>query len=161
MSEDKRDRIAAIVLDEDTLAPANPNIEHERRVAMFDIIEGNSFAVVGADCGPYTLRLSSRDGRLDFDVAGAGGEEARRYALSLAPLRGVIKDYFLVCESYYAAIREASPSQIEAIDMGRRGLHNEAAEEVAQALTGVFEFDFETARRFFTLICALAARTSP
>jgi uncharacterized protein (UPF0262 family) len=157
MSE--RDRIAQVDLDEASLAPANANVEHERRVAMFDLIEGNSFAVIGADSGPYALWLSSQDGRLTIRVTGADGVEARTHHLPLAAFRRLVKDYFLVCESYYAAIRDATPMQIEAIDMGRRGLHNEGAEALVKSVEGVFSVDFETARRLFTLICALHARS--
>jgi uncharacterized protein (UPF0262 family) len=154
-----RDRIAQVVLDEASMAPANANVEHERRVAMFDLIEGNSFVVEGVDSGPYTLGLSAEDGRLSMRVVGADGAQAKLHQLGLSPFRRLIKDYFMVCESYYAAIRDATPMQIEAIDMGRRSLHNEGAEALSKALEPVFRVDFETARRLFTLICALHARS--
>lgn len=158
MNEEVRDRLADVQLDEGSLAPASANTEHERRIAMFDLVESNSFAVEGADSGPYALTLSVSDGRLVFVVRGADGAEACAHQLSLSPLRRLIKDYFLICESYYSAIRDATPTQIEAIDMGRRGLHNEGAEVLAKILEGKFRLDFETSRRLFTLICALHVR---
>lgn len=159
MSEDSRDRLADVKLDEASLAASSANAEHERRIAMFDLLEGNSFAVPGADAGPYVLALSLEDGRLLFQIAGADGAEVCAHQVSLSPLRRLIKDYFLICDSYYAAIRDASPAQIEAIDMGRRGLHNDGADILLKMLDGKFTLDFETARRLFTLICALHVRT--
>jgi uncharacterized protein (UPF0262 family) len=158
MSEE-RNRLSEIRLDEASLAPANPNIDHERRIALFDLMENNSFALPGADRGPYVLDLGMYDGRLAFRIASADGEELITHIVSLSPVRKLIKDYFLICESYYAAIRDAPPAQIEAIDMGRRGLHNEAAEALAKALESKFTIDHETARRLFTLICALQTRS--
>lgn len=159
MSEQSRHRIASVLLDEESLAAASANAEHERRVAMFDLIESNSFEIPDIDAGPYALALSSEDGRLIFSLTGADGAEASVHQLPLTPFRRVIKDYFLVCDSYYAAIRDATPMQIEAIDMGRRGLHNEGAEMLADALAAKYKIDFETARRLFTLMCALYVRT--
>ncbi|MEJ0061192.1 MAG: UPF0262 family protein [Terricaulis sp.] len=156
MSE--RDKLLDVALDESSLAAASANAAHERRIAMFDLIENNSFAVDGADRGPYKLALSSEDGRLLMVVADEASAEVCAHALSLAPLRRLIKDYFMICESYYSAIRDATPMQIEAIDMGRRGLHNEGAELLAKMLEGKFKLDFETSRRLFTLICALHVR---
>jgi len=157
MSE--RDRLVDIVLDETSLAPANPNVEHERRIAVFDLKESNVFGVAGEDKGPYVLLLGVADGRLAFHVNNETGAQVCAYHLSLSPLRKLIKDYFLICESYYSAIRTATPSQIEAIDMGRRGLHNDGAEILAKTLDGKFKVDFETSRRLFTLICALHVRS--
>lgn len=157
MSED-RNRLADIVLDEASLAPASANAEHERRIALFDLKEANSFAVVGEDRGPYTLTLSMHEGRLLFDVVDQAGERVRLHALPMAAVRKHIKDYVLICESYHAAIREAAPRQIEAIDMGRRGLHNDAAEALMEALEEQFTLDMETARRLFTLVVALHVR---
>jgi uncharacterized protein (UPF0262 family) len=154
----ERDRLADITLDEDSLAALSQNAEHERRIAMFDLMENNAFAVIGKDAGPYALKLSVQDGRLVFHVKGEDGAEALDHHLSMSSLRRMIKDYFLICESYYSAIRDAPPAQIEAIDMGRRGLHNEASEVLQNALDGVVKMDFETARRLFTLICALHIR---
>lgn len=148
-----------IVLDEQTLAPASPNAEHERRIALSDLNEDNFFVVVGAEeGGPYALRLSHAEGRLTFEVHDAADAQLCVHHLPMATLRKTIKDYLLLCESYYAAIRGATPSQIEAIDMGRRGLHNEAAEMLMEALAGRFKTDLETARRLFTLVCALQVR---
>jgi uncharacterized protein (UPF0262 family) len=135
-----------------------PDAEHERRVAVFDLIEQNSFALEGLEAGPYALTLSIQEGRLVFDVAGADGATAKVFVLSLQPLRKVVRDYMLICESYYAAIRGASPGQIESIDMGRRGLHNEGSELLRERLSGKVLVDHETARRLFTLICALHVR---
>ncbi|HWA00923.1 MAG TPA: UPF0262 family protein [Caulobacterales bacterium] len=156
MSE--RDKLIAVDLDEGSLAAASANAEHERRIAMFDLLESNSFAVEGQDRGPYKLRLSTEDGRLNMAVRDEADADVFTHPLSLAPFRRLIKDYFMICESYYAAIRDATPMQIEAIDMGRRGLHNEGAETLTKALAGKFAVDFETSRRLFTLICALHVR---
>jgi uncharacterized protein (UPF0262 family) len=157
MSE--RDRLIDVSLDEGSLAPASPSAVHERRVAMFDLLESNSFAVEGADRGPYRLALSMEHGRLRMLIQDEASAEVLAHPLSLTPLRRLIKDYFLICDSYFAAIRDASPSQIEAIDMGRRGLHNDSAEALVKLLGGKVQVDFETARRLFTLICALHVRT--
>lgn len=153
-----RDRLLDVTLDEDALAPASANAEQERRIALFDLKESNAFAVVGVDRGPYQLMLAPADGRLAFDVLDAAGARVCQHHMSLSPLRKLIKDYALICESYYAAIRDAPPSQIEAIDMGRRGLHNEGGEILKKALEAHFAIDAETARRLFTLICALHVR---
>ncbi len=158
MSEE-RHRLFEIVLDEESLMPASPNAEHERRIALFDLNEKNAFVVVGAEeRGPYALRLSHSDGRLRFEVHDAAHAPLCVHQLSISALRKTIKDYVLLCESYNAAIRVATPSQIEAIDMGRRGLHNEAAEMLIEGLAAYFKFDLETARRLFTLVCALHVR---
>jgi uncharacterized protein (UPF0262 family) len=157
MSEQGESRIAEISLDEESLAAANADIEHERRIAQFDLLEKNSFAIADL-AGPYRLHLSVREQRLQMDVVGLYGGEERAIQLSLAAFRSLIKDYFLVCDSYFDAIRHATPTQIEAIDMGRRGLHNEGAELLVQRLKGKVDLDFDTARRLFTLICALHIR---
>lgn len=154
----ERDRLLDVTLDDSSLAPANANIEQERRIALFDLREANAFAVVGIDRGPYQLTLLAADGRLAFDVRDESGAHVRQHHMSLSPLRKLIKDYALICESYNAAIRDAPPSQIEAIDMGRRGLHNDAAEILRKALETHFIVDNETARRLFTLIYALHVR---
>lgn len=151
-------RICSIELDEKSLAPSGPDAEHERRIAIFDLIEQNHFRVVGHEGGPYALTLSSAENRLVLDISEASGEAVRKFVLSLSPLRRVIKDYFLVCDSYYDAIRNASPAQIEAIDVGRRGLHNEGSELLSQRLVDKVELDFDTSRRLFTLVCALHLR---
>jgi uncharacterized protein (UPF0262 family) len=157
MSE-TRDRLTDVLLDEASLAPANPNVEHERRIAVFDLKEANSFAVEGVDSGPYVLQLGVADGRLAFHVSDEAGAQVCAYHLSMSPFRKLIKDYFMICESYFSAIRNATPSQIEAIDMGRRALHNDGAEVLVKAIDGKLKVDFETSRRLFTLICALHVR---
>ena len=149
-------KLEAVEIDEQSLAPASRDVEHERQVAIFDLIEENSFQPEDAECGPYALRISLQDGRLAFDVTGPGFE--RRHLLSMTPFKSIIRDYFLICESYYDAIRHAAPSQIEAVDMGRRGLHNEGSEKLRERLEGKIALDFDTARRLFTLICALQRR---
>jgi uncharacterized protein (UPF0262 family) len=149
-------RLASVELDAATLPAATAEIEHERRVAIFDLVERNSFEPIGADGGPYQLKLSLQDNRLVFDIA--GGDFGRTYAVSLTPLKGVVKDYLLICDSYYEALRGSSASQIESVDMGRRGLHNEGAEQLKGRLDGKIVVDHETARRLFTLVCALYRR---
>ncbi len=146
-------RLARVELDEGSLAALSPEQDDERRVAIVDLIASNSFKPEGADDGPFTLKLSTVEGRLALDISGAGYD--RRFLLSLSPLRGVIKDYFMLCESYYAAVRNATSTQIEALDMGRRGLHNEGAGLLRERLQGKVAVDEDTARRLFTLICAL------
>ena len=150
----KARRIIDIVLDEESVARRSPEVEHERAVALFDLIEENDFALVGTP-GPYRLRIGIFEQRLVFDVRDTDDKKLRDIVLSLTPFRKVVKDYFLVCESYYAAIKKLSPSQIEALDMGRRGLHNEGSELLRERLDGKIEIDLDTARRLFTLICAL------
>jgi len=158
MDDDRlRHHLRAVEIDEASLAPSSRDVEHERQVAIFDLLEANYFRPVGAEAGPYDLVLALVERRLAFDVTGPAYQ--RRLLLSLSPLRGVIRDYFLICESYYEAIRRASPGQIEAIDMGRRGLHNEGAERLRERLEGKVETDLDTARRLFTLICALHRRS--
>jgi uncharacterized protein (UPF0262 family) len=151
-------RIANIVLDEHTVVRRSPDVEHERAVAIFDLIEENYFAPkvprAGA-LGPYNLYLSIRDNRLVFDIRDAADGELCRVPLSLMPFRRIVKDYFTICESYFAAIKSAPPSQIEAIDMGRRGLHNEGSELLRDLLAEQIDVDFDTARRLFTLVCVL------
>ena len=149
-------RLASVELDAATLPAATAEIEHERRVAIFDLVEKNEFHPAGADGGPYALKLSLADGRLVFDITGP--DYARAHGLSLSPLNKVVKDYIAICDSYYEALRGTSPSQIEAVDMGRRGLHNEGAEALKARLDGKVEVDHETARRLFTLVCALYRR---
>jgi uncharacterized protein (UPF0262 family) len=150
-------RLRAVEIDDVSLAPASRDVEHDRQVAIFDLLEDNLFRPEGAQGGPYDLRIALVENRLAFDIAGPDYE--RRLLLSLTPLRGVIRDYFLICESYYEAIRRSTPSQIEAIDMGRRGLHNEGSERLRERLKGKVETDLDTARRLFTLICALYRRS--
>ena len=156
MSE--RNRLSEVRLDEASLAAASADAEHERRVAIFDLLEANTFAVDGMDAGPYALFLSIVDQRLVFRIDKENGKELHTFILSLAPFRKVIRDYFLVCDSYFTAIRSATSAQIEAIDMGRRGLHNEGSTLLSERLEGKVAIDFDTARRLFTLICALHVR---
>ena len=155
---DARGRLIDVRIDENSLAAASADAEHERRVAIFDLLESNSFQVDGVDAGPYNLTLSVHDGRLAFNISSDAMEQNRAVLLSLTPFRKVIKDYFFICDSYYAAIRDATPQQIEAIDMGRRALHNEGSDLLIQRLAGKVTIDHDTARRLFTLICALHVR---
>lgn len=149
-------RLSRVVLDGASVGAATPEIEHERQVAIFDLVEKNAFRPDGSERGPYELTLGCEENRLVFDVA--GHDYARRHMLSLTTFRGVLRDYQIVCDSYYEAVRAASPLQIEAIDMGRRGLHNEGAELLIQRLAGKIEMDHETARRLFTLVNAIQKR---
>jgi uncharacterized protein (UPF0262 family) len=155
---DERNRLVDVTLDEASLAPASTNAEHERRIALFDLKEANSFEVVGQARGPYLLTISLNEGRLALDVSTEQGERVAVHHVPMSALRKLIKDYIFICESYHNAIRTAAPSQIEAIDMGRRGLHNEAAEVLSEALADKIKVDVETARRLFTLVCALHVR---
>lgn len=150
-----RFRIAELVLDERTVMRRSPDVEHERKVAIFDLLEENSFTPTGSEGGPYLLHLAIEENRLVFDIRLEGNVEHGKIMLSLTPFRKIIKDYFLICESYYDAIKTAAPAQIEAIDMGRRGLHDEAATLLSGRLEGKLTIDFDTARRLFTLIFAL------
>jgi uncharacterized protein (UPF0262 family) len=147
-------RIIDIQLDENSIARNTPEVDHERKVAIFDLLEKNSFALDGGGQGPYRLKLSITENRLCFEVSCTGSEPVS-FLLSLSPFSKLIKDYFLVCESYYEAIKTAPPSRIEALDMGRRGLHDEGSHLLIERLKGKITTDFETARRLFTLICAL------
>lgn len=149
-------RLASVTLDAASLPAATAEIEHERRVAVFDLVEKNSFEPAGASGGPYALTLSLQDSRLVFEVTGP--DYARAHGLSLTPLKTVLKDYGLICDSYYEALRGSSPSQIESVDMGRRGMHNEGAELLKERLAGKIAIDHETARRLFTLVFALSRR---
>lgn len=150
-----KSRLIAITLDEKSTATTNSNIEHEREVAIFDILEGNSFALEGRDEGPYKLNLALIDDRLVFNVTNEADAAVITHMLSLTPLKRIMKDYFMICESYYEAIRSAPPSRIQAIDMGRRGLHDEGSRTLLERLGGKIAVDLDTARRLFTLICAL------
>ena len=147
-------RLVAVTLDEASIARGNPDQEHERAIAIFDILEDNHFALPGRE-GPYALKLGLVENKLSFAISTASGEPVMTHLLSLSPFRRVIRDYEMICESYYNAIRTASPTQIEAIDMGRRGLHNEGSELLKERLKEKIAIDFDTARRLFTLICVL------
>jgi len=153
-----RRRIAKVTLDERTVVRRSPEVEHERAVAIFDLVEESHFAPVGDSNGPYSLHLSIVENRLVMDVRTEREEALSQVILALTPFRRIVKDYFTVCESYFQAIRTASPSQIEAIDMGRRGLHNEGSDLLRERLAGKIELDGTTARRLFTLICVLHIR---
>ncbi|MBS3648464.1 UPF0262 family protein [Pseudaminobacter sp. 19-2017] len=148
-------RLVDIELDE-SIGRSTPDIEHERAVAIFDLLEENSFQPADdAASGPYRLKLSLVDSRLVLAVSREDGREVITHILSLTPFRRIVKDYFMICESYYEAIRSSTPSKIEAIDMGRRGLHNEGSQTLKDRLAGKIEIDFDTSRRLFTLICVL------
>ena len=148
-------RLASVAIDDSALPPPTPEIEQERRVAIFDLLEDNAFALPdGRAPGPYDLLLAIRDGRLVFDLA-SGGNKAAEFHLSLGPFRQVVKDYFGICEAYFSAVKTMPPSQIEAIDMARRGIHDEGARVLLERLEGKAEVDRDTARRLFTLICVL------
>jgi uncharacterized protein (UPF0262 family) len=151
-------KLIDIVLDERTIGRGNADIEHERAVAIFDLIEENYFWPVGhveGDRFEYKLNLSLMEQRLAFEISDNAGDSIATHILSLTPFKRIVKDYFQICESYYDAIRSSTPSQIEAIDMARRGLHNEGSETLQERLDGKIAIDFQTARRLFTLICVL------
>ena len=153
--DDSRNRIVAVTLDEDSIGRSGPDIEHERAIAIYDLIEQNLFAPNGADNGPFALHLGITGNRLMFDIRREDGAPVVAHLLSLTPFRRVVKDYFMICDSYYQAIRTATPDKIEAIDMGRRGIHDEGSRALMERLSGKVRVDFETARRLFTLICVL------
>jgi uncharacterized protein (UPF0262 family) len=153
-------RICAIEIDDANLPPPTPEIEQERKVAVFDLLEDNSFELPAREDravaeGPYRLMLAIRDRRLVFDIRTESGEPAAEFHLSLGPFRQVVKDYFAICESYFSAVKNLPPSQIETIDMARRGIHNEGARTLQERLDGKAVVDTATARRLFTLICVL------
>ncbi len=150
-----RDRLSEITLDPKSLGRVNPNIEHEREVAIFDIIDGNSFAVEGLDNGPYVLHLAIAEDRLQLNIGSANSAELVQHSVPLTPLKRIMKDYFLVCESYYEAVRTAPPARIQAIDVNRRGLHDEGSTVLRERLLTKIVVDNDTARRLFTLLCAL------
>ena len=147
-------RLSDVVLDE-TIGRSTPDVEHERAVAIFDLIEENTFEPAGHPGGPYKLFLSLMDRKLVFSIKTEDDEAVATHILSLTPFRRIIKDYFMICESYYEAIRSSTPSQIEAIDMGRRGIHNDGSQTLMDRLSGKIKIDFDTARRLFTLVCVL------
>ena len=155
---DSKHSIAHITLDEKSVVRRSPDVEHERAVAIYDLLEENHFAPVGDYQGPYHLHLGIEENRLQFHINSEADEPLGRVTLPLSPFRRIVKDYFTVCETYYEAIKTASPSRIEAIDMGRRGLHNEGSELLRERLDGKIAIDFDTARRIFTLICVLHIR---
>ncbi len=148
-------RLVDVSLDESSIQRRTPDIDHERQVAIFDLLEDNHFRLEKGSDGPYSLKLSLAENRLVFAVGGEDKKPLTSLLLSLSPFRRIVKDYFIVCESYYDAIKTAPPSRIEALDMGRRGLHDEGSRLLMERLEGKIEVDFATARRLFTLICAL------
>jgi len=154
-----RNRLYEVVLDEATLPPVASDQEHERAVAIFDLVEENSFGAFGRDDGPYHLTIAQQEAKLSFHVRTQGGETVTEFVVSMTPFRPLLKDYFLVCETYYAAIRNSTPRQIEAIDRERTALHNEGAALMAARLAEKVEVDTGTARRLFTLISVLHWKT--
>tara|TARA_R110000772_G_scaffold49123_4_gene112515 strand:- start:72598 stop:73077 length:480 start_codon:yes stop_codon:yes gene_type:complete len=149
-------RIVQIDLDEKSVVSRSPQVDHERKVAIYDLLEDNSFRPLEIDHdGPYALRLSIQDNRLVFDVDDEGGGHLVKITLPISIMKRIVRDYFMICDSYFKAIKTMSPSQIEAIDMGRRGLHNEGAEILRTRLEDRVEMNLRTARRLFTLVCVL------
>jgi len=149
-------RLIDVEIDRESLAANGPDAEHERRVAIFDLLEKNNFSLIGHEAGgPYKLVLGERERKLVFDIFDEADEKVYSYIFSLSPFRGVIRDYFMICESYHEAIRGSTPMQIEAIDMARRGIHNEGSDLLRERLQDKIEVDIDTSRRLFTLICAL------
>ncbi len=160
---DTNHRIVRVAIDNPSVVRYQPTVEREIDVAIYDLVEANSFRpdpahFGGAPEGPYDVTLRIQESRLIFDIERAGGDKIGEVTFSVQPLRRTIREYFVVCESYYEAIRTATPQQIETIDVGRRGLHNDGSERLREQLAGKIEIDFDTARRLFTLICALHIR---
>ncbi len=155
MSGGDTKRLIAVTLDEKSIGRGTADQEHEREIAIYDLVEENVFALPGHNGGPYMLTLALHEAKLVFDIREETGAQVVAHILSLTPFRRILKDYFMICESYYAAIRTATPAQIEAIDMGRRGLHNEGAQLLTERLKGKIETDLDTSRRLFTLVTAL------
>ncbi len=154
-------RLIHIEIDERSLASSTSDIQYERKVAMRDLLAENTFRPVGVDHeGPFSLHLKERDGRLVFEITAEGTEGVVAHYLSMSSFRRLIKDYFMLCETYYDAIRAAMPEKLETVDMARRAVHNEGTEVLMDRLKGKIEVDFDTARRLFTLICSIALRAS-
>ena len=149
-------RLIAVTLDAASIGRGNIDVEQERQVAIYDLVEQNEFSPEGDEGGPYRLHIALVDKKLGLMIRREDGEEVISHLLSLTPFMKILKDYFFICESYRSAIRTSSPSQIEAIDMGRRGLHDEGAQVLTERLKGKISFDHDTARRLFTLIAALS-----
>ena len=156
--ETRAERIVHLSLDDPALVARNPDLEHERRVAIFDILESNHFVLVDGPDGPYRLQLSLADRGIVFAVSDKEGAALRRIELSMRPLRRNIRDYFMICESYFEAMRTATPERVETIDQARRALHNESAELLKTSLADKVALDDDTARRLFTLISVLQMR---
>jgi uncharacterized protein (UPF0262 family) len=155
MTSHKKNRLIAVDLDASIGPGPSPEAEHERRVAIYDLLEENSFSLLSGKEGPYRLQLSTQEGRLLFEIYSEGEEALSIIGLSMSPFRVIVKDYFQICESYYQAIRRSTPSQIETLDMARRALHNDGSEILKERLNGKVDIDFDTARRLFTLVCVL------
>lgn len=151
-------RILQITLDQKTMVRRAPEVEHERAVAIYDLLEENFFEPVGCAGGPYIVHLGIEDNRLIFDIRDRHDQPLGRVPLPILPFRKIVKEYFQICESYYEAIKNAPPSRIEAVDMGRRGLHNEGSLMLRERLAGKIAIDHNTARRLFTLLCVLHIR---
>ena len=150
-----KQRLVKVELDEESIGRSNEDVEHEREVAIYDLLEQNSFAPVGHDGGPYILHLSINANRLVFDIREEDNTPVMAHLFSLSPLRRIVKDYYIICDSYYQAIRTATPDKIEAIDMGRRAIHNDGCSILMERLQDKVKIDIDTARRLFTLICVL------
>jgi uncharacterized protein (UPF0262 family) len=150
-----KQRLVSITLDEESIGRSNPDIEHERNVAIYDLLEHNIFAPVGHSSGPYALHLSITGNRLVFHIRRKDGTPIIAHLFSLSPLRRIVKDYYMICDSYYQAIRTATPDKIEALDMSRRAIHNEGSRILMDRLKNKVRMDIDTARRLFTLICVL------
>jgi uncharacterized protein (UPF0262 family) len=153
--DDSRNRIVAVTLDEDSIGRSGPDIEHERAIAIYDLIEQNFFAPQGTPKGPFTLRLGITGNRLMFDIRKESGDPVIVHLISLTPFRRIVKDYFMICDSYHQAIRTATPDKIEALDMGRRAVHNDGSRVLMERLKSKVALDHDTARRLFTLVCVL------
>jgi uncharacterized protein (UPF0262 family) len=148
-------RLISVTLDETSIGRSSPDVDHEREVAIYDLLEHNSFMPLGHEGGPFALHLSVNGNRLVFDIRLQDGSPVVAHLFSLSPLRRIVKDYYMICDSYYQAIRTATPDKIEAIDMGRRGIHNDGSEILMERLKDKVVIDLDTARRLFTLICVL------
>ena len=150
-----KQRLVKVELDDESIGATNADVEHEREVAIYDLLEQNTFAPVGHEDGPYALHLSINGNRLVFDIRREDGAPVVAHLFSLTPLRRIVKDYYMICDSYYQAIRTATPDKIEAIDMGRRAIHNDGSQILMERLKGKVTVDIDTARRLFTLLCVL------
>jgi uncharacterized protein (UPF0262 family) len=150
-----KQRLVKVELDEESIGRSNPDVEHEREVAIYDLLEQNSFAPIDDTNGPYALHLKVDGARLVFDIRSETGKPVVAHLLSLSPLRRIVKDYYTICDSYYQAIRTATPDKIEALDMGRRAIHNDGSRILMERLRSKVALDLDTARRLFTLVCVL------
>ncbi len=155
---DERNKLFDVQLDDHNFFARNPEVEHERRIAIYDLLEENKFEMIGGDIGPYALYLKREENKLIFEITAQTGFNVAKFPLLLTSFRKIIRDYFKVCESYYEAIKSASPSKIEAIDIGRRSLHDQGAVMLREKLSEHVSVDESTARRLFTLICVLYVR---